>query len=248
MKKTAIAFIVPVLGAFPAFAGDLTSPAQASAPAAPANNTGLSPYIGFSGAFGEQSETVIASALGGDGTYDVEGLRVNGGLGFGNGFSIDGRYEFLEGDLYGNDIDSGEIRALVNYEQELTEGLSIVGGLGYGWLSHEASVGGVSLDLSGDGLLLNAGAKFSSGQIFGTLVYTHCFTESAELEISGSGELDGSFEADGGDLEDVGSLEATIGYNITEQFAATLSWEAQVTGDTWIEKDWVAAIGFQYKF
>ena len=59
------------------------------------------------------------------------------------------------------------------------------------------------------------------------------------------GPVDGKYD---GDEEDVGSLEATVGYNITEQLAATLSVETQVTGDTWIEKDWVAAIGLQYKF
>lgn len=247
MKKTVIALIAPILGVAPAFAGDVSAPAQSSAPAA-ANSYGLSPYLGVSGVFGEQSETVIAPALGEDGTYDVAGVRVNGGLGFGNGFSIDGRYEHLEGDLLDTDIESDEFRALVNYEQEITDGLSLLGGIGYGWLSHEASDDGVSLDVSGDGLLLNAGAKFSSGQLFGSLIYTHCLTESAEVDVRGLGGLgipDGTYD---GDEEDVGSLEATVGYNITEQLAATLSVETQVTGDTWIEKDWVAAIGLQYKF
>ena len=252
MKKTVIALIAPVLGVAPAFAGDVSAPAQSSATAAAANSYGLSPYLGVSGVFGEFEETGIT-----DESYDVAGVRVNGGLGFGNGFSIDGRYEHLEGDLFEADIDSDEFRALVNYEQEVGQGFSLFGGIGYGWLSHEASAEGLSLDLSGDGLLLNAGAKFTSGQFFGSLVYTHCFTESAETEISGFDALadelgveldesvDGKYE---GDEEDVGSLEATVGYNITEQLAATLSVETQVTGDTWIEKDWVAAIGLQYKF
>ena len=245
MKKTVIALIAPVLGIAPAFAGDVSAPAQSSAPAAAANSYGLSPYLGVSGVFGEFDETLITSLAGEDGSYDVAGVRVNGGLGLGNGFSIDGRYEYVEGDLYDVDIESDEFRALVNYEQQVGQGFSLFGGIGYGWLSHEASYDGVSLDLSGDGLLLNAGAKFTSGQFFGSLVYTHSFTQSAELEISGLGELDGSID---GDDEDLGYLEAAVGYNITEQLAATLSVETQVTGDTWIEKDWVAAIGLQYKF
>ncbi len=257
MKKTVIALIAPVLGVAPAFAGDVSAPAQSSAPAAAANSYGINPYLGVSGVFGEFDETLITSLAGEDGSYDVAGVRVNGGLGFGNGFSIDGRYEHVEGDLYDVDIESDEFRALVNYEQEVGQGFSLFGGIGYGWLSHEASAEGLSLDISGDGLLLNAGAKFTSGQFFGSLVYTHCFTQSAEVEISGfdalaeeldvdlDGPVDGKYD---GDEEDVGSLEATVGYNITEQLAATLSVETQVTGDTWIEKDWVAAIGLQYKF
>ncbi|MBU6170357.1 MAG: hypothetical protein KGQ87_02545 [Verrucomicrobia bacterium] len=232
MKKTVIALIAPVLGVAPAFAGDVSAPAQSSAPAAAANSYGLSPYLGVSGVFGEFDETVLTTLANEDGSYDVAGVRVNGGLGFGNGFSIDGRYEHVEGDLYDVDIESDEFRALVNYEQEITGGLSLFGGIGYGWLNHEAA----DLEISGDGFLLNAGAKFNSGQLFGSLVYTHCLTQSADVS--------------GIDLEeeDVGSLEATVGYNITEQLAATLSVETQVTGDTWIEKDWVAAIGLQYKF
>lgn len=251
MKKTVIALIAPVLGVAPAFAGDVSAPAQSSAPAAAANSYGLSPYLGVSGVFGEFEETAITSLANEDGSYDVAGVRVNGGLGFGNGFSIDGRYEHVEGDLYDFDIDSDEFRALVNYEHEIQQGFSLFGGVGYGWLSHEGAADGVSLDLSGDGLLLNAGAKFSSGQLFGSLVYTHCFTDSAEVDVRGFGAIgipDGTYDGDDADLEDVGSLEATVGYNITEQLAATLSVETQVTGDTWIEKDWVAAIGLQYKF
>ena len=260
MKKTVIALIAPVLGVAPAFAGNVTVPAQSAAPAAAANSYGLSPYLGVSGVFGEFDETLITNLADEDGSYDVAGVRVNGGLGFGNGLSIDGRYEHVEGDLFVADIDSDEFRALLNYEQEVGQGFSLFGGIGYGWLSHEASAEGLSIDLSGDGLLLNAGAKFTSGQFFGSLVYTHCFTQSAEAELSGFDALadelgvdldepiDGKYDGDDADLEDVGSLEATIGYNITEQLAATLSVETQVTGDTWIEKDWVAAIGRQYKF
>jgi hypothetical protein len=91
---------------------------------------------------------------------------VNGGFGFSNGFSIDGRYEYVEGDLYDVSIESDEFRVLVNYEQEIAQGFSIFGGIGYGWLGHEASAEGESLELSGDGILLNAGAKFSSGKFF----------------------------------------------------------------------------------
>jgi len=257
MKKRITALLLTAFGVTPAFSADVTSPFQSSPSASAANNYGLSPYFGVSGVFGEQSDTVISPILGEDGSYDVAGVRINGGLGFGNGFSLDGRYENVEGDLYEVDIDSDEFRALVNYELEVAEGFSLFGGIGYGWLSHEASAEGISIDLSGDGLLLNVGAKITSGQFFTSLVYTHRFTQSADLEIRGidalanelgvslGGTVDGRYDGDG---EDVGYFEAAVGYNITEQLDATLSVETQVTSDTWIEKDWVAAIGLQYKF
>lgn len=232
MKRTIIALLTPALGVAPAFAGDVSAPIQSPPPAAAANNYGLSPYFGVSGIYGEFEEVTEADA------YDVAGVRVNGGLGFGNGFSIDGRYEYVEGDLYDLSIESDEFRLLVNYEQEIAQGFSLFGGIGYGWLSHEASVGGDSLELSGDGILLNAGAKFSSGQFFGSLVYTHCFTQSVELDGNEYDVL----------KEDLGYFEVTVGYDINEQLAATLAVETQVTGDTIVDKNWVAALGLQYKF
>jgi hypothetical protein len=229
MKKTIIALLAPALGVAPAFAGDVSAPIQSPPPTA-ANNYGLSPYIGVSGIYGEFEEVTETEA------YDVAGVRVNGGLGFGNGFSIDGQYEHVEGDI---SIKSDEFRALLNYEQAIARGFSLFGGIGYGWLSQEASVEGELLEFSGNGILLNAGANFSSGRLFGSLVYTHCLTQSFELDGSKDYELV---------EEDLGYFEVSIGYNINEQLAATLAVETQVTGDTIIDKNWVAALGLQYKF
>ena len=250
MKKRITALFLTALGVATALSADVTSPFQSSPSVSAANNYGLSPYFGVSGVFGEQSETVIAPSLGEDGSYDVAGVRISGGLEFGYGLSLDGRYENVEGDLYDLDIDSDQFRALVNYELEVAEGFSLFGGIGYGWLSHEASAEGISLDLSGDGLLLNVGAKITSGQFFASLVYTHCFTQSAEIRgiDALANELGVVVVVLDEPLEDVGYFEAAVGYNITEQLDATLSVETQVTSDILIEKDWVAAIGLQYKF
>ncbi len=224
---------MPALGVAPAFAADVLSPFQSSPPASTATNYGLGPYFGVSGVYGEFEEYLVT----GD-SYDVAGVRVDGGFGLGNGFSIDGRFEYVEGDLYDISIKSDEFRVLLNYEQEVADGFSLFGGIGYGWQSHEAS--DLDADASGDGILLNAGVKFNSGCFFGSWVYTHSFTQSAEFKIDGD-----KFDLE---EEDVGYLEVTIGYSINEQLAATLSVETQVTGDTIIEKNWVAAVGLRYNF
>lgn len=221
MKRTIIALLAPTFGITPAFAGDVSAPIQ-SPPPAVATNYGLSPYFGVSGVFGEFEEVTEAKS------DDVAGVRVNGGLDFGTEFSIDGRYEYVEGDLY----DSDEFRVLLNYEREIAQGFSLFGGIGYGWLNQEAS----SEEFSGDGILLNAGANFRSGKLFSSLIYTHCLTQSAEIE---------GIEVE---EEDLGYFEVSIGYNINEQLAATLALETQVTGETIIDKNWVAALGLQYNF
>jgi len=239
MKKQKVAFIAPILGVASAFAGDV-APVQVQPPAVVENPCCLSPYIGISGVFGEQqieaNNPFLADFYNGEQDYDVTGIRVIGGLGLGNGVSMDGRYEHLNGD---SSFDSDEFRAMLNYEREIAQGLSLVGGVGYGWLNHDYS----NVDISSSGILLNAGAKFTSGQFFSSLFYTHSFTQSSELEFGNAPKFIVDL-----DKEDTGFLEATVGYNITEQLAATLAVETQVTGDTLIEKDWVAAIGLQYKF
>lgn len=238
MRKTITALLVPILAVVPAFAGEVSASAHSTPASTSANNGGFSPYFGVSGVFGEFEEFLVTDGEG----YDVAGVRINGGLGFGNGFSIDGRYEYVEGDLFATSIESDEFRIIGNYEQEIAQGLSLFGGIGYGRQSHEGNIDGALLELTGDGLLLNAGAKFSGGQLFGSLIYTHCITNSADVEVNGV-SVQGVVEE-----EDLGYLEATVGYNVTEQLAATFSLETQVTGDTVIEKNWAAAIGLQYKF
>lgn len=232
MKKAIIALLAPAFGFAPAFAADVVAPVLSSPATAASNNCGVSPYFGVSGVFGE-----FEGLLTGGDSYDVAGVRADGGLGFGNGLSIDGRYEYVEGDFYDASIKSDEFRVLLNYEQEVADGFSLFGGIGYGWQSHEAEGYGESLELSGDGILLNAGVKINLGCFFHSLAYTHCFTQSVELDSQGF---------DGG--EDLGYFEVTVGYNINEQLAATLAVETQVTGDTIIEKGWVTAVGLRYNF
>ncbi|TAE88379.1 MAG: hypothetical protein EAZ65_03165 [Verrucomicrobia bacterium] len=206
----------------------------------------------MSGVIGELTEN-----LGGT-TYDVAGFRVDAGNDFGNGFSFAGRYELLEGDvpysyssyvpglgqvaqLRNIDVESEELRLLMNYEREVSQGLSVFGGVGYGWQRHEATMAGSPLlKVSGNGVLLNVGANYQSGSIFGSLVYTHALTVNSKL-TSIAGPIQG-------EDEDLGFVELTTGYNINEQLAATLAIETQVLGDTVIEEDWTAALGLKYDF
>lgn len=270
MNKFMIAVVAPLLGAAPAIAGDVSTQGLASAPASAPVSGGFRPSVSLSGVFGEQTEALAGSS------YDVAGVRVGLGHDLGNGFSFAGRFEHLEGDggvlggafggassafgggdLFEPGLDSNEFRALLNYGREVAEGISLFGGIGYGWQSQELLLGSTSvLEGSGHGVLANVGANFVRGSFFGSLVYTHAFTIDRSVGIgagatalggSGLGGL-GNAQLLTGGKEDLGFLEATVGYNITEQLAATLAVETQVVGDTFVEKDWVTAIGLKYNF
>lgn len=255
MKKSIIATIAPFLGVASAVAGEAAVQKQAAE--SNLSNGGFSPIVGVSGVFGEQTEDLTGSS------YDVAGVRFDLVQELANGFSLAGRFEHLEGDYSGAgagvalpggvEIHSNEFRLLLNYDYELSQGFSLLGGIGYGWQNHDLLLGGTSvLESSSNGILVNVGAVYSAGSFWGSLVYTHGFT--MQSSIGGLGALSGL--GGGGPVaafgdysdEDFGTLEATAGYHISEQLAATLSLEAQVTGDTVVEKDWVVAIGLNYDF
>lgn len=258
MKSTILKVFLVTLGIVPIFADEVSLPGQSGIELPVQNKVSnayeIDPYFGVSGVFGKFDEKAITPAIGESGDYDVAGVRINGGFFFGNGFSIDGRYEHAEGDLLAASIESDEVRLSVNYEQEILQGFALCGGIGYGLLNHFAtmpagrlSLEGVdlrSLELSGDGLLLVFGAKFSDGEFFGSLIYTHAFTNSADIEVNGASVPNLSSV----DLVDVGVIEMTTGYYISEHLSAKLSIELQITGETWIEKSMLAAIGFQLDF
>jgi hypothetical protein len=48
--------------------------------------------------------------------------------------------------------------------------------------------------------------------------------------------------------EDIGYLEANLGYQLNERLAVVASLEAQVYGDTVVEKDWLAGLGLRFGF
>lgn len=261
MKKFAIAVIAPLMGAAPSIAGDVAAPISAAAQVSTTH--GFSPTVGVSGVFGEQTEGQGGSS------YDVSGVRVDLGHDLGSGFSFAGRFEHLEGDggilgsslgssafgagLGEGGLDSNEFRLLLNYGQEVAQGLSLFGGIGYGWQNHDLLIGGTSIfETSTNGILLNVGLDYTSGPFFGSLVYTHVFTLQNEIAIGAGafalGGVGGAFGGLNAEKEDLGLIELTGGYNINEQLAATLSLETQVFGDTFVEKNWALALGLKYSF
>jgi opacity protein-like surface antigen len=221
MKKIAITILTaPLVGIMTASAGEEVVPVTAPSSCA------CVPYFGISYVDGEQS--LISQS------YDVSGLRFVGGVDLGNGYSVDARYEKLSGDFpisetQTQDLDSDELRILLNRDFELSETLNLFGGIGYGW--RDISAQGSSI--GGDGVLANLGLEYSTGHYFASLVYTHCFTQNTDFGLK---------------KEDFGYLEATVGYDITEQLAATLAYECNVYGDQHLEKDHVIAIGLNYSF
>lgn len=236
MKNPINLLILPLLGISSAFSGDVSTPTntQTGLPLA-ASESKYSPYLGFSGVLGEQS-------IGGT-EFDVDGVRVIGGLCLSDGFSIDGRYEFLGATDAApiREIDSTEFRAILNYQKNVSDSFSLSGGIGYGWLDVEASPRFIGGSLTAEALLINVGIKYTSDRFWATCLYTHGFTNS---EFNSGGWLELPQAAN----EDVGYIEATLGYNINESLSATLSLESQVLGDTLIEKEWLAGIGLLYKF
>lgn len=228
MKKIAITILTaPLVGIMTASAGEEVVPVTAPSSCA------CVPYFGISYVDGEQSLNLFGTPQ----SYDVSGLRFVGGVDLGNGYSVDARYEKLSGDFpifetQTLDLDSDELRILLNRDFELSETLNLFGGIGYGW--RDISVQGSSI--GGDGVLANLGLEYSTGHYFASLVYTHCFTQNSDLSNAGIKK------------EDFGYLEATVGYDITEQLAATLAYECNVYGDQYLEKDHVIAIGLNYSF
>jgi hypothetical protein len=98
-------------------------------------------------------------------------------------------------------------------------------------------------NLNSDAILANLGVEFTSGQLFGSLVYTHAFTMDSSFSEGFMGEGSPSVEE-----EDIGYLEANLGYQLNERLAVVASLEAQVYGDTVVEKDWLAGLGLRFGF
>lgn len=215
----------------------------ATAPTASSPTAGFSPYIGVGGVFNELTFGGLGGEGGGSVTEDTSGFEVVGGFDLSHGFSVNGSFErtvgsltFGEGEGAGDsDITFTDIRLIVNYTHELQQGLSLVGGLGYGYYGLEFSGIGVTQTNSIEGLMAEVGIKYQSGQFFGGLQYNHLFA----MHTAPSSLLED---------EDIGSIEAYLGYQINENVAATLSVETQVVGDTIIEKDLGIALGLQYSF
>lgn len=213
---------------------------QATAPAssAPAVSD-MKAYLGVGGVYNEFTIGGFDGA-GDSVTEDTTGFKIVGGLALFQGFSVDGTFEKTYGSAGAGDNDTDfsftDTRLLVNYTQELGQGFSLIGGLGYGYLGFDVQ----GFTFSSEGLLAEAGIKYQSGQFFGGLTYSHLFSmHTASTSFGGGAALPG---------EDVASLEAYLGYQFNENLAATLSAETQVVGDSIVEKDLGIALGLLYSF
>jgi len=205
--------------------------ASAVQPAATSGVTGYAEVSAVTGSGSLQSEAGSTSS-------DVSGGRLDGGLLFGNGFSLDGRYEHVDAE---SSINEDQARVLLNYTQEIAPNISAFFGAGYG--TQQFGVAGSGFN--SDAILANAGIEFTSGQFFGSAVYTHSFATSTSLsDLGGSG---------GGSMPsipkvDVGYLEANLGYRLNDNLSAVASIETQVSGNSFVEKDWLAGLGLRFGF
>jgi hypothetical protein len=213
-----------------AIAGPSTSAVQ------PAATTGITGYA--------KAQAVTGSGsleFGGDSaSEDISGGRLDAGILFGNGFSLDGRYEHVEAE---SNLNQDEARILLNYTKEIAPNFSAFVGAGYGTQQLDFTFG----NLNSDGILANIGVEFTSGQFFGSLFYTHSFTTDAS--VSGTGGLGGGGLPSGAvEEEDIGYLEANLGYQLNERVALVASLQAQVVGDSIAQKDWLAGLGLRFGF
>jgi hypothetical protein len=215
-----------VLSGF-AIAGQSTTAA-----AQPAATSGITGYAKVSGVTGSASLEFAGASV----SEDISGGRYDAGILFGNGFSLDGRYEHVEAE---SNFNQDEARILLNYTQEIAPNFSAFVGAGYGTQQLDLTMA----NLNSDAILVNLGVEFTSGQFFGSLSYTHAFT------------MDSSFSAGflGGELpsveeEDIGYLEANLGYQLNERLALVASIQTQVTGDSVAQKDWLAGLGLRFGF
>lgn len=212
-----------------AFAGE--PPAVAPAAATPDHNA----YVAVSGLYNEFSQSI-----------EAEGFRVDGGFCLGNGLSLDARFE----NAYTSDVSTGtttgpspapsqelkfnELRALAHYTKQINDGVSLIGGLGYGKVGF--SYGGMDF-LSTEGLLADVGVKVQSGRASAALSYTHLFSFHTSSFIGGPVQD-----------EDIGLLEGSLGYQLTDNVTAIATAQTQVLGNTEIEKDLSLTLGLRYSF
>ncbi|NJM37322.1 MAG: hypothetical protein HC845_05335, partial [Akkermansiaceae bacterium] len=169
--------------------------------------SGCGGYLSLSGAAGEGTVN-LSSAGGGEATEDLAGLRVDAGFIFGSGFSIDGRYQWLQDDA---DADFTSLRGLVHYKQSLNEVFAAFCGVGYEIKMLDLGVG----EIDNDAVLADIGIEFTKNQFFGALSYTHGFTVSSEL--SGSG---GSVDLP---KENLGTIELMLGCEVAAPLAIITS-------------------------
>jgi len=206
-----------------AFAGQVTS-----APVSSDNNS----YVGVSGLYNEFS-----------GGLNAEGFRLDAGFGLGNGLSLDGRFENAFTDPIGTggsaqELKFNELRALAHYTTQLNDGVSLIGGLGYGDMGF--SIGGMDY-IATEGLLADIGIQAQSGQFTASLTYTHLFALQTTALSFGP-------DSSAPPKEDIGLLEASLGYQVNENVSATLSAQTQVLGDTVVEKELSVTAGVRYSF
>lgn len=207
--------------------------------------SGLGGYIGLSGVYNEYE---FSDAAGSE--DDATGYRLNAGLLLGGGFSVDGRFEQVDGSFEGDDYDTSDNRVSVNYTTEMAQGFSVFAGLGYGFLNmtDEDNVpvfGSVETEVETDGFLLSLGMRFEQNSFFGTLGYTCLVAQSSERSVSGAAPGAGVTSLPD---ENIGMIEAVLGYQFTDHLAGTLSIEQQMKGNTLLEKNLGVAVGVQYKF
>lgn len=202
--------------------------------AQPAATSGITGYAKVSGVTGSASLGFGGGSVSED--EDISGGRFDAGILFGNGFSLDGRYEHVEAESV---VNQDEARILLNYTQEIAPNFSAFVGAGYGTQQLDLFYA----NLNSDAILANLGVEFTSGQLFGSLVYTHAFTMDSSFSGGFIGEGSPSVEE-----EDIGYLEANLGYQLNERLAVVASLEAQVYGDTVVEKDWLAGLGLRFGF
>jgi hypothetical protein len=194
----------------------------------PTGDSDFGGYFGLSAAFGEVTALDIATA-------DVAGARLDAGILFGQGFSLDGRYQYLEDD---GDGKLGDFRVMLNYKHELATGFAAFGGLGYGIQNLEITDG---FDVDQDALLAGVGVEFRSSTFFTSLSYTHGFvTNSNGDNVFGSS----------GDLgeDDIGNLEFAVGVEFLPSLITTATIKTDLLQNNVISEDWIATIGLVYQF
>ncbi len=174
---------------------------------------------------------------------EAQGFRVNGGFDLGNGLSLDARFEngytneTSIGGPSGSELKFNELRALAHYTQQINDGVSLIGGLGYGKTGLTYS--GVDL-ISTEGLLADVGVQFQADRFSAGLSYTHLFSlHTASFNFGGDSQIED---------EDIGLLEGTLGYQVNDNVSVILSVQTQVLGDTVLEKQLAATLGLRYSF
>ncbi len=201
------------------------------------SNSDMGGWIGLSAAFGEATADLTSVGFG-SATAEVVGVRLDGGFIFGGGFSLDGRYQYLEDDGDGNIHD---FRSILNYKLEFVQGFSGFVGAGYEYQILEITE---DLELDQQAVLANIGVEFKSGSFFSTLSYTHGFTTSSELD-GGFGVFVGSVDLR---KEDTGNVELMTGYEFTPHLSTIFTIKADVLGDAAISEDWITTLGVRYTF